>query len=575
MGVADQVDSTLAGIGLGHQELLASNEELQSTNEELQSVNEELFTVNAEYQKKIAELTELNNDIDNLFQITDIGKVFLDAELRVRKFTPAVIHSVNLMAHDVGRPIAHISHNLLEVDLLADVKRVQQSGERVARDVQTTGQKWMQMRVIPYLQESGASNGVIVTFVDVTELKRTEAALRESEARYQDLYDNAPDLFASLDTTGGISTCNMTFVNMLQYTSKAEIIGRSIFEFIASDALDDARAAFEEFRRTGQSSNVVQRLLRRDGSVLDAILNASAVRDAAGKLLYSRSAWRDHTAARQAADDRRRHLQERELDRAEIERQAECLRQHAAELQRRNDELARSNKDLDDFANIASHDLKEPLHAVRFYCTLLLEDYGDRLDESGRDKLQTLVRQVSHMDAMVDSLHQFSQLGRFDLNARAIDMNELITRVIDSLHLAIESSSTEIVIARDFPTITCDPAVAEVWRNLVTNAIKYNDKPRKHIEIGWRPAQGTEPGAERKSPVFFVRDNGIGIKRKDYNKIFDIFRRLHATGVHGGGTGVGLTFARRIIERHGGQIWLESTVGSGTTFYFTLDREPA
>lgn len=402
-----------------NEELLAANEELQGTNEELQSVNEELFTVNVEYQKKIAELTEANNDIDNLFRITNIGKIFLDRDGCIRKFTPAVVPTVNLLEHDVGRPIEHISHNLVDQDLAAAVREVLAGGEPITREVRTRNGEWLLMRVLPYRVETRSGEGVIVTFVNISDLKRSEDELRES-----------------------------------------------------------------------------------------------------------------------------------------------------------NLELARSNKELDDFAHIASHDLKDPLHSLVLQCRFLEEDLSSQLGSDGKARLHAVVRQCERMGAMVDSLLQFSQIGRSDLSCQEVDLAAVVRDIVESLEFQISESKTEIRIPHPLPTVRCDPAVSAVFRNLITNALKYNDKPERWIEIGrLENDPALQPVGPQSVPVFYVRDNGIGIRPQDHDSVFQIFRRLHGQDKFGGGTGSGLTFARKIVERHGGRIWIESRPGEGTTFFFTLQAE--
>ncbi len=138
-----------------------------------------------------------------------------------------------------------------------------------------------------------------------------------------------------------------------------------------------------------------------------------------------------------------------------------------------------------------------------------------------------------------------------------------------------QTCGVEVRIPRPLPTVVCDQArVGEIFRNLITNAAKYNDKPRKWIEIGFRGGAEENDGAKADGIVFHVRDNGIGIREKHFEAIFRIFKRLHGRDKYGGGTGAGMSIVKKIVEGHGGRIWLESAEGEGTTFYFTLHRDP-
>ncbi|WP_026135436.1 CheR family methyltransferase [Nafulsella turpanensis] len=154
-----------------NEELISSNEELQSTNEELQSLNEELHTVNAEHQQKINQLEELNDDLNNYFRSTDIGQIFLDKNMRVRKFTPAAMHQVNLIESDIGRPISHLSYNLKEEGFSDEIKRVIETSEPVLKEIETrNGQQYL-MKIIPYLRHDKTTDGVVITFVDISQVK--------------------------------------------------------------------------------------------------------------------------------------------------------------------------------------------------------------------------------------------------------------------------------------------------------------------------------------------------------------------------------------------------------------------
>jgi signal transduction histidine kinase len=257
-----------------------------------------------------------------------------------------------------------------------------------------------------------------------------------------------------------------------------------------------------------------------------------------------------------------------------VEERTVALRQELAErrraereLEERNVELHRSNQDLDDFAYIASHDLKEPLRGIHNFAAFLLEDYGERFDEEGRSKLETLTRLTRRMEVLIDSLLHFSRLGRVDLAIDDVDLNEVVAEVVDSLGINLQEGHVEIRAPRPLPVVRCDRVrVRELFHNLVINAMKYNDKAEKWIEIGSVQGGGG-------SPALYVRDNGIGIQEKHFDSIFRIFKRLHGRDKFGGGTGAGLTIVKKIVERHNGRIWVESKYGEGTTVYFTLEKE--
>jgi signal transduction histidine kinase len=266
-------------------------------------------------------------------------------------------------------------------------------------------------------------------------------------------------------------------------------------------------------------------------------------------------------------------LEQRVLERTkELQQELAVRRETERELEARNAELRRSNKELDDFAYIASHDLKEPLRGIHNFALFLLEDYSDKLDAEGKSKLETLPRLTRRLESLIDSLLHFSRVGRLDLAMDQVNLDETLAAVLDSLGPQLTEQRVAVRVPRPLPTVLCDRArVGEIFHNLITNAAKYNDKPEKWIEIGYLNSHSGN--GRHGHPVFYVRDNGIGIQERHFEAIFRIFKRLHGRDQFGGGTGAGLTIVKKIVERHSGRVWLESTCGEGTTFYFTLDRE--
>jgi PAS domain S-box-containing protein len=235
-------------------------------------------------------------------------------------------------------------------------------------------------------------------------------------------------------------------------------------------------------------------------------------------------------------------------------------------IERYAEQLEESNKELDDFAYIASHDLKEPLRGISNFSKILLEDYGEKLDAMGKQELETLIRLSDKMTGLLSSLLTYSRVGRVALSFQETDLHSILTEQQDLLQSMLKDENVEIVEKTRLPTILCDKVrVGEVFYNLIVNGIKYNNSKEKKIFIDFQ-----ENDVEY---TFVVEDNGIGMLESDYHKIFQIFKRLHSDKEYEGGTGVGMTIIEKIVKKHDGKIWLKSVVGVGTKVFFTIPKK--
>ncbi len=251
-----------------------------------------------------------------------------------------------------------------------------------------------------------------------------------------------------------------------------------------------------------------------------------------------------------------------------------------------NVDLTRSNEELDSFAYVASHDLKEPLRGIHRYAHQLLESAKARHrdDEATSHRLDSLMRLTMRMDALLDSLLHFSRVGRMDLEFEAADLNRVVADAIEMTGARRSEHLHRIEISRALPTVSCDPVrVCEIYCNLIANALKYRRQDYAEIELGHIAPDETAdrpnaPPMTAGHTILFVRDRGIGIDRRHYDQVFRLFKRMHGSDDYGGGVGAGLTIVQKLVHRHQGQVWIDSSLGVGTTFYFTLGaarREPA
>jgi signal transduction histidine kinase len=248
------------------------------------------------------------------------------------------------------------------------------------------------------------------------------------------------------------------------------------------------------------------------------------------------------------------------------------VKRHADELElrvaERTAELQVANKELDAFSYSVSHDLRAPLRAVDGYARMLEEDYSDRLDAEGNRLLGVVRASSQQMGRLIDDLLAFSRLGRERLRTRPLQLNELVDEIIDETRPSHDGRKIDFVVG-DLGTANADPALLkQALANLVSNAIKFTrGKDPAVIEIGTGD-KGDASGAD----TYYVKDNGAGFDMKYYDKLFGVFQRLHSHAEYPG-TGVGLAIVQRVIHRHGGRVWADSTPGLGTAFYFTLGND--
>ncbi|MGX9889267.1 sensor histidine kinase [Streptomyces sp. NPDC002276] len=271
----------------------------------------------------------------------------------------------------------------------------------------------------------------------------------------------------------------------------------------------------------------------------------------------------DLTAVAGAVEGMRRRIVA-ELD-ASHEKEEELGRQ-ADELDAQAVELRRSNAELEQFAYVASHDLQEPLRKVASFCQLLEKRYGDQLDERGLQYIDFAVDGAKRMQVLINDLLTFSRVGRLDDTREQVGLDQALDKALRNLAAAVEESEARIDRPETLPETVGDPTLLTMlWQNLVGNALKFRHPGRApHVSVTCETDPET-PGMWRLS----VTDNGIGIPEEFTDKVFVIFQRLHSRDAYGG-TGIGLALCKKIVEHHGGRIWIDSTVGEGTRLCFTL-----
>jgi signal transduction histidine kinase len=252
-----------------------------------------------------------------------------------------------------------------------------------------------------------------------------------------------------------------------------------------------------------------------------------------------------------------------------VKERTEALTQEIAERQEAEQKQAELiekvnniNKELKDFASIVSHDLKAPLRGIKSLAGWLLDDCSDRLGDQGKEQINLLLGRVERMYNLIDGVLQYSIVGRTEEKVVPVSLNKFVPEIIDML---VPPKNISVTVVNDLPVIECEETqIMQLFQNLLSNAIKYMNKPQGWVKVGCTEEDGIWK--------FSVSDNGPGIEEKNFEKIFKMFQVV-AVSEEFQGTGVGLTVAKKIVELHGGKIWVESKVGEGSTFFFTLPKK--
>jgi light-regulated signal transduction histidine kinase (bacteriophytochrome) len=225
-----------------------------------------------------------------------------------------------------------------------------------------------------------------------------------------------------------------------------------------------------------------------------------------------------------------------------------------------------ADRDAEEFALLVAHDLKQPLQGIRAYCEILVEDYEEKFDADGRRRLHALVTLCDRLAGSIDDLLEYSRAGQLRPTEGDVDLNAVVEDVVGDFRPIIESRQASVRVIDRLPVVKGDATMlGKVFANLIANGLKFNRSGSPSVEIGTLTGE---------LPLIYVRDNGIGIAPEHHQEVFTIFRRLHSRREYEG-SGAGLTIVRKIVESHGGRIWLESEPGRGTTFFFTLGSAPS
>jgi two-component system CheB/CheR fusion protein len=544
----DELDDTNEAYRASHEELMTLNEELQSNNEaleaskeELQSLNEEMVTVNRMLEDRNRELREVSTDLGNLLVSTDIPVVFLDRELRIRRFTPATRHLIHLVATDVGRPLAHIKGAVAEESLVRDAQRVLAELEPVTTEVTAEDGRMYSRSVRPYRSEDGRVDGVSVAFYDVTERKKAATASEDARVYAEAIVGTMRDALLVLDGDLRVVTANRGFTEAFELAA-SEVVGVHVLEL----------------PRLRWDGTHMQPLLESLLADRDEVLDHETTLEVDGR------GHRDITlnARRMTLADRGPLVVLSMADITERRRDQRLTEEHAHDL-------VQEHRRKDEFLAMLGHELRNPLAAVMFGLDLW-RVAGDDPERLGNIR-EMMTRQATRIAAMLDQLLDVARL-----TADKIEIARVPVDLVDAVQAAVEAVTPVLRVRGHDLTVTLPPRgqaivegdagrLSQIVENLLSNAAKYTPD---HGSIAVSVER--DEGCAR----IRVRDTGTGIECDLLPHVFELFTQDSRTlDRAAGGLGLGLPIVQRLAQMHGGGVEASSEGrGKGSEFVVTLPR---
>jgi two-component system CheB/CheR fusion protein len=512
--------TTLEELRAASEEAQAGNEELETAQEELESANEELNTLNEELKVSNVEFSKVNRDLTNLLESISIPLVMVGRDLRIRRFTRAMEPMLNLIASDVGRSITDLQPQMELPDLRRLLLDAMESGNRQPRHIRDAHGRWYSLRILPSVGPDGKIDGAVLMLIDIDAAKR---GLDFAEAIVETVREPLVILTQNLQ----VMKANKAFYDTFRAVPE-ETEGRLIYDLGTGqwnipklrELLENvlpAHSTFRDFEVTHEFEHVGRKVM---------LLNASEIFNPNAQARTILLAIEDATDRKQAEE-----------------------------------ELRTTNAELQHFAYALTHDLQEPLRMVVNFTELLGREYAGKLGQEADKFISYSVEGALRIEALLRALLAYWEVsGREHDSSASIDCGAVLAKALLNLQAAIAESGA-IVTSDPLPTVVAEEVMLiQLFQNLISNSIKYRGEevPRIHVSAekegdGW---------------LFAVRDNGIGIDPQDTGRVFGMFRRLHGTEIPG--TGIGLALCKKIVERKGGRIWVESEAGRGATFKFTI-----
>ncbi len=390
------------------------------------------------------------------------------------------------------------------------------------------------------------------------QLRRINRELEELKDRYTDLYEHAPAMYLSLDLHGNVIECNQTMLSTLSL-ARDQVVGHPYVSILPLPMAERFKTRFKELLEQGSVEKETC-WVKSNGEKIDVWIRGTVVSGSKGSDTHARFVAQDVTASR---------------------RMEEELQEKNQRLAQANEELSQKNRELDEFVYVVSHDLQEPLRTLIAFSDFLLRDYGERLEAEGQEYVRYLVDASRRMRSMIHGMLTLSRAGKVIGEFAPVNLQDLVAVIKTDLAELFRSKKAELRIKSPLPTVWGDrDRIGQLLANLISNGIKYNKSatPWVEVDVTTQAGDGSPDGALEPSVdpdvTIAVRDNGIGIEPQFHGTIFQLFRRLHTHDEYEG-TGAGLSICNKIVQAHGGRIWVQSALGQGATFYIRIRSAPS
>jgi PAS domain S-box-containing protein len=511
-------------------------EQVKKRTIELRAANEELQEEISERKKVEAQIRELKELNEGIIQSMTEGIIVENADEIVTFINPA---TERLLGYSSQELLGCHWKTFIPADqypIIEEANILRKQGKTSRYEVELQRKDGRRIPVLvsgsPTFENKGFS-GTVAVFTDITELKQAKEEIEKRRHYLESVLHDAPDAIVTVNASHRITEWNPGAERVFGY-KRSEVIGKNIDDIVTRpDMLEGAKVLT---RKTLSGEKVLPHEVvryRKDRTPVNVIVAGSPIK--IGNELHGVVAVYTDITERKKAEKK-------------IE---EFLK-----------ELERSNTELEEFAYVVSHDLKAPLRAINQLAGWLSEDYGHALDDEGREHIGLLLTRVKRMDNLIDGILQYSRAGRIREKKEKTDLNKAVQEIIENI---APPDSIRVTIKKKLPVILAERVrIQQVFQNLIGNAIKYMDKPKGEIEVSC-----ADDGDMLR---FSVSDNGPGIDEKYHEKIFQIFQTLESRDKRES-TGVGLSVVKKIVELYGGRVWVESEVGKGSTFFFTLPKK--